>query len=85
MGVVPPVMCDLLVSLTLLPDPEADVTCTTTLAIQLNIDVHGGWGRRVGRKGRCWLMGCHITSSSHRNHAPFRESWRLKAMRTEQA
>lgn len=71
--VVPPVMGDLRVLLTSFPDPEADVTCTTTLAIPLNIDVRGGWGRKVGREGRCWLMGCHFTLPSCRNHAPFRE------------
>ena len=44
--------------LTSSPDPETDVTCTPTLEIQLNIDVYGGWGRKVGSEGRCRLMGC---------------------------
>lgn len=39
--------------LTLFPAPETDVTCTATLATQLNIDVCGAgpWGKKVGRKG----------------------------------
>lgn len=46
----PPVMGDWQGSFSPFPDPETDVTCTTMLAIQLNIDVHGGWRRKVGRK-----------------------------------
>lgn len=41
-----PVMGDWSMLLTFCSEPETDVTCTTTLAIQLNIDVRGGWGGR---------------------------------------
>lgn len=71
--VVPPVVGGWRALLTSSPDPETDVTGTTTLAIQLNIDVREGCGRKVGREGRCWLMGCHTALSSCRSHAPFRE------------
>ena len=38
--------------LTSSPDPETDVTCTSTLEIQLNIDVCGGWGEEGGQWGQ---------------------------------
>lgn len=68
--VVSPVMGDRCVLLTLFPDPETDVMCTTTLVIQQSVDACGGWAREVGTKGRLWLMGCHIALLFCRNQTP---------------